>query len=190
MADSLLQKDFRESDIRRFRNLVNNNYGAATKDQVGYEVITSQEEHVEGDVWQEGGKTWTIEDGVKISVSKLQSARSFLKVPILCPRCGKPMNKRLDKKMYPIHGVCFDCVTVFEDDLKRAGLYKQYEQQMINNNISSFVKDLKDRITAMKNDTDVKITTDEGTVEHWGKASTMLVDGLEEWAKLLSEQIN
>lgn len=189
MSESLLKKDFKKSDVQRFRNLVNGEYGAATKTQIGYET-SSEVEHKEGDIWESGGKTWTIEDGLKVSVSKLQKARSYIKMPLTCPNCGKAMNTRLDEKMYPIHGMCFDCVTKFEDDLKRAGLYKEYEKQMMSKNIGKFVEDLKARIQAMREDTEVKITTDEGTVENWGKASTQVIEGLEQWANLLTESIN
>lgn len=187
MSDSLLRKEFKKSDVERVRNLVRGNYDNSTKSIVGFSGESYQEKHKEGDVWEEDGKTWTIEDGVRVSVSKLSRARELVRIPLTCPKCGKTMNTRLDKKMYPIHGMCFDCVTKFEDGLRRAGLYKQYEEEMIKGNIKSFVADLKERINAMRNDTKVEITTDEGSVEDWGRVSTMLLDGLDEWASLLLE---
>lgn len=190
MSESLLRKEFKKSDVERARNLISGNYSNSTKTIVGYAENRLPEKHNEGDVWEEGGKQWTIEDGLKVSVSKLEKARKIGNIPLLCPKCGKPMTTRLDKKMYPIHRMCFDCVVKFEDDLKRAGLYQEYERQMISKNIQSFVTDLKSRIESMKSESKVTITTDEGTLEDWGTVSSALVDGLEEWANLLSEQIN
>jgi len=186
MSESLLKRDFKKSDVQRIRNLISENYDDSTQTIVGYE--HKSEDHKEGDVWEEGKKTWTIKNGLKQSVSRLQSARDYTKTPFLCPKCGKPLNTRLDKKMFPIHGMCFDCVVKFEDDLKRAGLYKEYEKQMMQQNIQAFIKDLRSRIEAMRNDMDNKFTTENGEVEDWGRTSSVLVDGLEEWANLLSKE--
>lgn len=190
MSESLLKKEFSKSDVQRARNLVKGHYGDSTKIQVGYQQVC-EERHKEGDIWTDSsGKTWTIEDGIKIAVTKLQKARDMVSIPLTCPKCGKPMNTRYDKKMYPIHGMCFDCVIRMEDDLKRAGLYKQYEKDIVSGNIRSFVQELKDRIQMMRSDLDVKITTDEGTVENWGRISTQMIEGLEEWAQMLTDKLD
>lgn len=191
-SDSVLKKEFRKSDVERARNLVNGTYGNSTKTQIGFRIKDETVDiHKEGDIWEDmAGKRWTIEDGIKVSISKLSAARKLHNVPLLCPKCGKPMNSRLDKKMYPIHGFCYDCVLMFERDLKRAGMYQEYESQVLKENITSFVADLKDRVEEMRKDVDVRVTTEDGTVENWGKASTAFVDGLEEWANLLVEKID
>lgn len=183
---SLLKKEWRKEDVQRVRNLINKDYGASTRDQVGYSRV--EEVHKEGDVWEENGKSWTIKNGLKQSVSKLQRARELAKTPLLCPKCGKPFNTRLDKKMYPIHGMCFDCVCRMEDDLKRAGLYEAYEKQIISGNIQNFVQELKDRIQHMSG-TKMEYSTDLGEVEDWGDVSTDLIESLEQWANLLTEKL-
>ena len=186
MSESLLNKTFSEKDLQRARNIITGNSGTSTQTVVGYEKI--EVEHKEGDVWEENGKTWTIEDGVKVSVSKIQRARDLVKMPLVCPKCGKPMSTRYDKKMYPIHGMCFDCVTKMEDELRRAGLYKQYEKEMMDGNIKGFVRDMKARIEDMKSDLDVTTVTGEGEQESWGRLSTQMIDHLEEWASILLEK--
>ena len=35
-SESLLKKEFKEADVQRVRNLVNKDFTAKTKDQVGY----------------------------------------------------------------------------------------------------------------------------------------------------------
>lgn len=186
MSESLLKKEFRADDLQRIRNLIKKDYGAATRNQVGYSHIS--ETHREGDVWTEGGKTWTIQNGLKRTVSKLQKARDLVRLPFTCPKCGKALNTRLDKKMYPIHGMCFDCVCKMEDDLKKAGLYEAYEQRMISGNIQDFVQNLKDRIKTMSG-TKVEYSTDQGELEDWGYVSNELIQSLEQWATLLTEKL-
>jgi hypothetical protein len=54
MAESKLQRDFKEKDVQRMRNIITKDYGAKTTTQVGY--TTSYIEHKEGDIWEEQGK--------------------------------------------------------------------------------------------------------------------------------------
>ena len=56
--ESLLKKEFKQSDVQRVRNLVNKNFTSKTKSQTGYK--KSSQRHQEGDIWEEGGKQWTI----------------------------------------------------------------------------------------------------------------------------------
>jgi hypothetical protein len=34
-----------------------------------------EEEHKEGDIWEQGGRTWTIRDGIKENVTKLDKLK-------------------------------------------------------------------------------------------------------------------
>lgn len=189
--DSLLKKEFKVSDVERIRNIVNGAYTKGTKTMIGYDGnSTGYGEHGEGEVWEEGGKQWTVEDGLKVPVLKFGKAREACRIPISCPKCGKRMDTRLDKKIFPIHGMCFDCLVKFEDDLKRAGLYEQYERDILSGNIQSFVSSLRDRVQALERSSKVQITTDEGTVEDWGKVSREMIKGLEEWSSMLLEHVN
>ena len=183
---SLLKKEWKEEDIKRVRNLITGHYGKGTKDIVGYS--KKEEIHKEGDVWEEGGKTWTIENGLKHTVSKLHGVREALKMPLTCPKCGKRLNTALDKKMYPIHGFCFDCVCRMEDDLKRAGLYKEYEANMVSGNVKNFVQELKGRIATLRG-SKVEYSTEQGELEDWGSISDDLMQSLDTWAKLLEEKL-
>lgn len=187
MKESLLKKEFSESTVQRLRNLVSGEYGASTQTVVGHD--RTNIEHEEGDIWEEDGKKWKIEDGIKVSISKLSKARQLAKLPLTCPKCGKPLNTRLDKKMYPIHGICFDCVIRMEDDLKRAGLYKQYEAEMMKGNIEGFVRDMKAKVDYMRRNSDIAFVTSEGEVENYGKVSDEVMNSLDEWAQILIDKV-
>ncbi len=186
MGDSLLKKEFRADDLQRIRNLITGHYGNSTRSQIGY---THREEfHKEGDVWEENGKTWTIKNGLKQSVSKLSGIRQALQMPLVCPKCGKALNTPLDKKMYPIHGFCFDCVIKMEEDLRKAGLYDAYEKQLMSGNIENFVQELKDRIQHIS-DMKIEYSSDQGELEDWGGMSREIIESLEQWANLLTEKL-
>ena len=79
-----MKKGISEAKVKRMRNIVTGNHNKATKIQAGYK---SSDKKVEGDIWEEGGKTWTIKKGIKQSISKMQSVRDIVKMPLTCPNC-------------------------------------------------------------------------------------------------------
>jgi len=165
MSESLLKKEFKQSDVQRVRNLVNKDFTAKTKSQVGYQKTSIK--YKEGDIWEESGKTWTIKNGIKQNITKLDAAKKAVRTPLTCPKCGGPMKHWLAKKMYKIHGFCFDpCTVMMEADLKKAGLYKQYEKRMMSGNIKAFASDIEqwveDFVTA-----ESTFVTEDGVVEDW-----------------------
>jgi len=167
--ESLLKKEFKEADIQRVRNIVNKDFTSATKIQSGYRKETKR--YKEGDVWEESGKTWTIKNGLKQNITKLDAAKKALRIPLTCPKCGGPMEHWLAKKMYKIHGFCFDpCVVEYEASLRKAGLYEQYEKRMITGNISEFVDDIERWILDSVDDKHTFVT-EAGDVEDWGGMS-------------------
>jgi bacterioferritin-associated ferredoxin len=128
----MLKKEFSKKDVNRARNLIMGKTGASTGTQIGYNKETK--EYKEGDVWTEGRKTWTIKNGIKQTVSKLDKIRKETLMPLCCPKCGNVMKKRLDKPNYKLHKKCHDCVVEFEHKLRIKGKYNQYRKDLINKN--------------------------------------------------------
>ena len=69
----MLKKEFKRKDINRARNLIMGKSNKSTGTQIGYN--KKQEDYKEGDVWTENRKTWTIKNGIKQTVSKLDSIK-------------------------------------------------------------------------------------------------------------------
>ena len=169
MSDSSLKKEFRREDVQRVRNIVNKDFTAKTKSQTGYSKSSGR--YKEGDIWTESGKEWTIKNGIKQNITKLDSAKKALRIPLACPKCNGSMKHHLHKKMYKIHGFCFDCTLEYEAELRKAGLYKRYEASMINGSIDAFAKDL----TAWVNEYTVQsnaYVTEQGVIEDWNSNTT------------------
>lgn len=190
--ESLLKKEFKESDVQRVRNLVNKDFTAKTKIQTGYQKAYTV--HKEGDVWEENGKQWTIKNGIKQNITKLDSAKKAIRIPLTCPKCGGPMKHYLAKKMYKVHGFCFDpCTVEYEAELRKAGLYEQYEKRMMAGNIKGFMHDIEAWVMDML-ESDSSYVTEQGDVEDWGKMSTSykknILDNLKEYLKILSEHVD
>ena len=164
MSDTLLKKEFKKSDVERIRNLVKKDFKAKTKVGTGYKKAYIARK--EGDVWEEDGRTWTIQNALKQNITRLDSAKEAYKIPLTCPKCKTSMNYHLHKKMYRIHGFCFDCTIEYEASLRKIGKYKEYEQAMIKGNMRSFAKDLEEYILD-KVEENQTFVTEQGDVEDW-----------------------
>ena len=163
--ESLLKKEFKKSDVERVRNLVNKDFTAGTKQQSGYK--KSIKKYAEGDIWEDGGRQWTIKNGIKQNITKLDSAKKALRIPLRCPNCGGPMKHHLAKKMYKIHGFCFDpCTVEMEANLRKAGLYDKYEERMMQGNMKAFANDVEQWALDLVNSQDTFVT-EAGDIEDW-----------------------
>jgi len=188
--ESLLKKEFKKSDVERVRNLVNKDFTAGTKQQSGYK--KSIKKYAEGDIWEDGGRQWTIKNGIKQNITKLDSAKKALRVPLICPNCGGPMKHHLAKKMYKIHGFCFDpCTVEMEANLKKAGLYGKYEERMMQGNMKAFAIDIEQWALDLIN-TQHTLVTEAGDIEDWqsNKAKEKeVLENVRQYVTHLSEHI-
>ena len=73
MKENVLKKDFKKQDVERIRNLVQGKYGEKTRSSVGFS--KKDEFHQEGDIWESDGRTWTIKNGIRQNVTKLDKAK-------------------------------------------------------------------------------------------------------------------
>ncbi len=165
--ESVLIKEFKERDIARVRNLVNKKFGDKTIQQVGYR--KSEIEYKEGDEWEERGKTWTIKNGIKQTKTRLDSLKQVLQLPLVCPKCSKPMkNKELDKKMFFLHKMCFNCVIDYETELKRDGKFEDYQSKLLQEHVLDFIKDLEqDFLEFCLSQRSDSFVTEQGDIEKW-----------------------
>lgn len=165
MKESILTREFTEKDVNRIRNLIRGDGDLATTTSIGYE--SREEERKEGDIWEEDGKKWTIENGLKKSISKLQVIRNAIRVPFTCPNCNKSLNHRNDVKMYKIHKMCFDCVIDFEYELKKLGKFEQYEKMIVRGNTDIFLNDLVSMLEETLEEKNEGFVTEQGDIEKW-----------------------
>ena len=161
----MLKKEFKRKDVQRARNLLMGNSGASTGIQIGYN--KKQKDYKEGDVWVEGKKTWTIKNGIKQTVSKLDNIKKEVFMPLSCPKCNNIMKKRLDKPNYRIHKMCLDCVIEFEHKLKIKGEYENYKKRLINNNSLDIVDEIETYLLEAINTTTNGYVSEDGVVERW-----------------------
>ena len=161
----MLKKEFKKKDVNRARNLIMGKTNASTGTQIGYK--KEIKEYKEGDVWVEGRKTWTIKNGIKQTISKLDKIKKEIFMPLKCPCCGNVMKKRLDKPNYRIHKKCFDCVIEFEADLKNKGKYKEYKKNLIIKNSLNIVDEMESYLLDAVNTSNSVFVSEDGVIEKW-----------------------
>jgi hypothetical protein len=191
MGESLLKKEFKSKDVNRARNLISKDFSGKTVDGIGY--TKTQIAYKEGDIWEESGRTWTIKNGIKQNITKLDSAKKALQVPLACPKCGGPMKHHLAQKMYKIHKMCFDCVVDYEAELRKAGLYASYEKNMMQGSMKAFARDVEQWVLDTLSTTDTFVT-EQGDVEDWNSNNEtfkkQLNHNLQEYLKHLKAHLD
>ena len=161
----MLKKEFKRKDVQRARNLIMCKTGNSTGTQIGYN--NKQNDYKEGDIWVENKKTWTIKNGIKQTISKLDKVKKEIFMPLSCPCCNKVMKKRLDKPNYRIHKKCHDCVIEFEHKLKIKGEYDNYRKTLINKNSLDIVDEVESYLLDAINSSNSSYVSEDGVVEKW-----------------------
>ena len=188
MSETQLNKEFSKRDVQRMRNIVTGNTADRTRVQAGYE--KENKVYVEGDIWEENGKTWTINNGLKQTITKHDKLRQIIVMPLKCPECEKAMKVNdLNKKMWSIHNKCFDCVVEYETHLRKIGKYEEYEKKLMNDNKDSFVDDYEQAVDAFINDQGESFMSEAGDMENWskGKINPEVIKALKDNIKQLRE---
>ena len=163
--DNVLRKEFSKKDVERARNLITGNTNARTSQGVGY--TKKSEHHREGDIWDEDGRKWTIKNGIKQNITKMDKFKKMGKIPLFCPECSSLMKKELDKKVYPAYQKCFDCVVDYEAELKKQGKYENYITDLRNNHIQGAMDGYKSFMEDRMKQTNANFVTEAGDVENW-----------------------
>jgi hypothetical protein len=163
--DNVLKKEFQERDVQRLRNLIQGKQGEKTRTSIGFS--KAEEFHKEGDIWKSDGRTWTIKDGIKQNITKLDKAKKAHVMPLLCPKCKKVMKNRNDKPFYNLHKICFNCVIDFEHELRKQGKWEEYERNIKNNEINNRIAEFKLWVKEKLEESNDSFVSESGEVERW-----------------------
>jgi len=137
----------------------------------------------EGDIWEEDGKKWTIEDGVKISVRRFNRNKLGL-MPNFCPKCKKMMKDR-DKSYWTNFKCCLDCSATEITNMKLNGTWEKHNQIREKENFKSMLKDKKDRFIDIKNNIGScnTVMNSSGEIEKWKMPETDKIKYIEGYTK-------
>jgi len=123
-----------------------------------------------GELWTDTkGQEWEQRKGYKVKVGKLAKLREELKG---FPNCRKDVCTCIDAgqadlKMKAYHGMCLDCVTDMEHDLKLKGEYEEYERTKLLNNAESWLKEAEIEKEVLKTTIKASFINEDGSTEEW-----------------------
>ena len=161
----MLKKEFKRKDVDRARNLLTGKSGASSETQIGYE--KKRVDYKEGDTWKENGKTWTIKDGLKKTISKLDAIKKEVFEPLCCPKCSKVMKHHLNIRNYKDNKTCHDCVIEYEHKLRIEGKYDDYIKSLQVKNRLSQIYEMEDMFVDVANQSNDGYVSEHGEVERW-----------------------
>jgi hypothetical protein len=164
MSDNILKKEFNKKDVERLRNLVKGKSGKRTSQGIGY--TKKQQFHKEGDIWKEDGRTWTIKDGIKQNITKLDKFKKAA-VPLFCPTCKNIMNKQLDPHYFKAYGACLDCTKEKETKIKSIGEWGEHTKDIHNKEVDKTIEEYTQFIKMKMNESNEGFVTEAGEVEKW-----------------------
>lgn len=167
MNQGQLKKEFKKKDVTRMRNLITGKLGDKTQILSGYEKKT--EDHKEGDIWEEFGRTWTIKYGIKQNITKTDKLKRLSIFPLACPKCSKAMKPtNVNRQMYAVQGMCYDCVIDHEHQIRVQGKWADYRSEQLTANKNSSLKDFEDAVESWYKEKD-QFFTEAGQQENWSQ---------------------
>ena len=134
----------------------------------------NQAEHIEGSIWEEGGKKWTIKNGIRKTVSRYSEIRNICMLPYVCPRCGNALHDNdYNRKVYSILGICYDCFLLEETNHIINKTHDENQKEIIHKNKVSWFNqvesELKDYLDNIDSD---QFITEDGQIEDWSKQNS------------------
>ena len=167
-----MKKNISKSKVQRMRNLVTGDHTKSISIQSGYGKSEIRKKK-EGDVWEERGKEWTIKDGIKQTITKLDAAREQARIPMECPKCQARMNRQQHKFMYIRFKHCLFCQMNEEEEMRKDGTYDDWKIEMITKNWEHWKEDTKQEFKEwLITRKSKKQITEAGQIEDWSGGQT------------------
>ena len=93
--------------------------------------------------------------------------------------------------MWPIHGMCFDCVIKMETELKRDGKWDEYQRNITKSSTRTLIKEMESiLLDVMLNDNKESFITEAGDIEEWRGGvvdKTKIIENIQEYIKKLKD---
>ena len=168
------------NNIKAVKEMLGGEHKTQTKKTISFTDKVIKRREV-GETWTDDkGQKWEQRKGYKVKVGKLSKLRQELK---LFPNCNKETCTctepgQADLKMKAIHGMCLDCVTLMEYDLKQKGEYEEYERKKLLSNAEAWLKQAELEKEVLKTTLKASFVNEDGSIEKWKEGMTE--DELEE----------
>lgn len=169
-------------NVKAVQQLLDGTHKWQTKKTVGFtdseSTATRNKRREVGERWTEVNKAgietiWEQRNGYRVKVGKLEDARAAIKemeMPKTCPKCSLEMTKRLDKKMWHVHKMCFDCVIDMEHQHRINGTFDDYAKDLMRRNAEAWFKDADKEVEQLReifSKEQLQFVNGDGQIETW-----------------------
>jgi hypothetical protein len=170
------QKKYMHPTRRKLVDMVLNGGEYDKNTTIGYDTGDRNTKREIGEIWTDAnGIEWEQRSYGKVQVSKLTEAmsevRNWLQKQNECKSesCTKTKFGYTDKKLIKKTGFCVDCLVDMEAEIKKDGLWIEYSQYRMAQNMISHANDVLQNLNqAYQEVSDVyEIVNEDGTVEKW-----------------------
>lgn len=181
-------------NVKAVQQLLDGTHKFQTKKSFNFTPGKVNQRREVGETWEEvdpkTGNTyvWEQKEGYRVRHGNLDSVRQALqemKMPSTCPNCGDEMIKpNLDKKMWNIHKMCFDCVIDMEAKLRYEGKFEEYARNLMYRNANDWFKDADSEVRLIKEalaKESIEYVNADGKLETWSQVDR------EKWLKKIDE---
>jgi len=161
-------------NIKAVKEMLGGEHKTQTKKTISFTDKTIERRAV-GETWTDDkGQKWEQRKGYKVKVGKLSELRTELREFPNCNKetctCTEP--GQADLKMKAVHGMCLDCVTLMEYDLKQKGEYKEYERKKLLANAEAWLKQAEIEKEVLKTTLKASFVNEDGSIEEWAEGMT------------------
>ena len=157
------------NNIKAVKEMLGGEHKTQTKKTISFTDKVIKRREV-GETWTDDkGQKWEQRKGYKVKVGKLSELRTELRA---FPNCNKETCTCIDPgqadlKMKAIHGMCLDCVTLMEYDLKQKGEYEEYERKKMLDNAEAWLKQAEIEKEVLKTTIKASFINEDGSIEEW-----------------------
>lgn len=170
------QKKYMHPTRRKLVDMVLNGGEYEVNTTIGYEGRDRNQKREVGEVWTDAnGIEWEQRSYGKVQKSKLSEVmsevRNWIAEQNKCknPNCSKSKYGYTDKKLIKKTGLCVDCLVDKEAEIKRDGLWVEYSQYRMAQNMISHANDVLQNLNQayLEVKDEYEVVNEDGTIEKW-----------------------
>lgn len=152
--------------------------------QMGYDPNLENNKRKEGEEWEDAqGNKWIWKNGSKRRVPKKATIVNEQR----CKKCNMDVRwgNYLDDRVWPKTGMCYDCFTKFQTELKLMGMFEIYNELQDLKNERGILEDFKKKFEETQKwckenqGKPVEFLEEDGSFERW--------EGVEDYSKILED---
>lgn len=165
-------------NIKAIRQMLDGSHKTQTRKTFGYERKKDTSIRKVGEVWEEtlpNGSVieWEQKQGYRVRRAKnmkvlLDLQEELKKYPNCYPDCSTKKYTVYDEQIKKAHGMCLNCLSRYETELKISGKFEKYEKDTTRSYMEDFFREAeKEKEIIKRTLEDLNYVEEDGNTEKW-----------------------